>query len=239
MRIDEVKDHIGEEWVAGRGSYSARAYQGQRLRIDGIEVVEQKRYGYRASTQRVRYVRVTVLHEETGEPVPSSDGEPTTMLVEAKQLDQPWFDYWAQTQHQRDVANARRDAARRLNRYLPQRFWADTSWGGLSLTTEAVEYLVGALDATGAADPIAWTSEDGIHNLRRKRAEGHSHDTLQVRTDRRDDYNTVPLYLSRGHVTDVTASRRRAAIDSIHREEFADEVLRGEHDDRETSDDES
>jgi hypothetical protein len=44
------------------------------------------------------------------------------------------------------------------------------------------------------AKPVAWTSEYGIHNLRRKRAEGHSHDTIQVRTDRRDDYNTVPLY---------------------------------------------
>ncbi len=46
-----------------------------------------------------------------------------------------------------------------------------------------------------AEKPIAWVSEDGLHNIRTARERGISHYTVQVRIDRRDDYNTAPLYL--------------------------------------------
>jgi hypothetical protein len=58
------------------------------------------------------------------------------------------------------------------------------------LWVRAREAVAGSATPT---EPVAWTSEDGIHNLRTKRERGHSHDTIQVRVDRPDDYNTVPL----------------------------------------------
>jgi hypothetical protein len=67
-------------------------------------------------------------------------------------------------------------------------------WASDDYVTEGdIEAMQRAADVD-PAKPIAWTSEDGIHNLRRQRSEGKSHWSLQVRTDRRDDYNTVPLY---------------------------------------------
>lgn len=39
-------------------------------------------------------------------------------------------------------------------------------------------------------------------------------------------------------VTHVTATGHRSGVYLLHREEFAHEVLRGEHDERETSDEE-
>jgi hypothetical protein len=67
---------------------------------------------------------------------------------------------------------------------------------------------VDILNRAGATpdQPVAWTSQDAIDNMARQRAEGLSHYAPQVRVDRPDDYNTVPLYAGRAGATpDLTA----------------------------------
>jgi hypothetical protein len=154
VRIDEVKNHIGEEWAAGRGSYNSPVYRGQRLRIEGVETVEKKRYGYRAATINKRYARVTILHRETGE-VDTNLGAGASVLIEAKDLDQPWADYWAQTKAERERRDRRRAAVARLRPYLPdERF--TTSWDGTTLSIDGMEALADLLEAH-----VPGTDEEG------------------------------------------------------------------------------
>jgi hypothetical protein len=52
-----------------------------------------------------------------------------------------------------------------------------------------------------STEPIAWVSEDGLHNIKAARERGASHYSVQVRIDRLDDYDTVPLYAGRAGAT--------------------------------------
>jgi hypothetical protein len=160
VRIDEVKNHIGEEWATNNaGSYRSRVWAGQRVRIDAIEVKEEKTYGWRShQTRNVRYVRVTRLNEETGEPMSqrlvtgADSDEPHTELIEAKSLDQPWANYWAETQESREAAARRQQVTERLQRFLPEGERIGTGgWGyDIALTVAGAEHLAELLEQSGA-----------------------------------------------------------------------------------------
>lgn len=165
MKIDEVKDHIGEEYVTNHGSYYATVPRHERVRIDGIETVTRERYrGIRSSgTTSKRWVRVTLLDQETGEPRTYLEddprpegvevGDPVTALVEAKQLDYDWASYWTETEGTRAQAEAEQSAALRLNAYLPREHQAGRGgWRSqISLTVEAANFLADQLDQLATA----------------------------------------------------------------------------------------
>lgn len=158
MRIDEVKDHIGEEWRTNRGSWSAKLSGDDRVRIEKVVTVETtKGQSWRRvepTTTRKRWVKVTLLDITTGEPMSaqprrvSSTEEPTTeFLIEAKQLEEPWEDYWERTKTQREQTARRHDIQQRLRPYLPDSPFV--GWGGglsITLTLDAAEALADLLD---------------------------------------------------------------------------------------------
>lgn len=145
MKIGEVKDHIGEEWVLGRGNWSARSRAGSRVRIEGIETHEVRRY-YTRSPMNKRYVRVTYLDIETGAPRIDNQGHPATGLIEATELDQPWAHHWEQTQVQRERVARQAAVAERLNRHLPQHLWVGHGFHELTLDVTAAEMLADLLE---------------------------------------------------------------------------------------------
>jgi len=155
MRIDEVKGHIGEEYAAGRGSYHSPVYQGQRLRIEGVETVETKRYGYRAASINKRYVRVTILHKETGE-VDTNLGPRASVLIEAKDLAEPWAEYWDARKGERERRARNRAAIARVQRFLSIGNTISPAHSGGVVNIDALEELADLLEAH-----VPGTDEEG------------------------------------------------------------------------------
>jgi hypothetical protein len=143
MKIAEVADHIGEEWLVG----GYRTHTG-RGRIDGIETVEETGYGYHRQTRKVRYVHVTFLDSETGEPR-ILGARQVIGLVEAKDLVEPWTDYWEREARARAIRQRETDVLTRLERLLGEPIPSRYSLGGhkVILPIEQAEKLAELIEA--------------------------------------------------------------------------------------------
>lgn len=76
-----------------------------------------------------------------------------------------------------------------LARMSRQRRAAENAAGAIPLAARAL-----VADQPTGATPIAWTSQDGIDNLARTRAEGRGPYDLRLRVDGPTDYDCIPLY---------------------------------------------
>jgi hypothetical protein len=168
MKIAEVADHIGEEWVVG----GYRTLTG-RARIEGIEIVEETTYGYRTAKRNRRYVKVTFLDRETGEPRPNlklDDGTdeymidpeagPITGLVDPKDLDRPWAEYAEIEARRKAKADRERDVLNRLEGVIggpiPDRYSITRGTHSVILPIEIAEHLAALCE-----EFMAGTDEEG------------------------------------------------------------------------------
>jgi hypothetical protein len=67
---------------------------------------------------------------------------------------------------------------------------------GLAAAVRALQARLAEIEAATPATPVAWTSQDGLDNMARQRAEGLHFYSPWCRVDRPDDYNDRPLYTS-------------------------------------------
>jgi hypothetical protein len=150
MYITEVADHIGEHWRADGYTHPTG-----RVRIDGIQVVE-RRHGFRdEKIRRVRLVKVTYFDDDgnirrhdpqTGKRSP--DGEPRVALIEARDLAEPWAEYWGRELTRQEAEAAKRLVVKRLNAHLPGGYQIEFErWvPGLRVSIAAAGHLADLLD---------------------------------------------------------------------------------------------
>jgi hypothetical protein len=128
MRIDDVKDHIGEEWRVGPW----------RMRIEGVEGVEE--YG-----RSVRHVRCTRLDPATGAPLPDA------RFVRANMLMEPWAAHEAKVAEAEAYKAAVEAAVDRIDALLPPEV------GGAHASSSAVWPIALTIDQANAiADLADW-----------------------------------------------------------------------------------
>lgn len=137
MKIDEVKDHLGEEWACGYHTYQ---YPGGRFRLDEITTVVEKTWGYRPGTRNVRRVKATRLDPETGAVIREE-------ILEAREIDEPWEGYWARQVEAQERHATLNTLAEKLEAHLGQTLGVTDRSLTLRLTVAEATAMLARLEA--------------------------------------------------------------------------------------------